>query len=253
VTGAGGEVTKQQRAASFGSVADVYERSRPDYPPQAVRWLVGDQRADVLDVAAGTGKLTRQLRAFGHPVVGLEPSVQMLDRLRNVESEIPVVAGRSEALPFRPATFDAVTVAQAWHWFDRNLATAELARVLRPGGRACILWNFRDESVDWVAELSTLIGSEGTSEAQSDSDPLSSNAAFSASTKRTFRFEQVLDQDLLVALVRSRSYVATLPEDEQRALLDRIVNLCEEHSQLAGRSRFAMPYRTLAFRGQRLA
>jgi ubiquinone/menaquinone biosynthesis C-methylase UbiE len=251
VTGAAAEVTKQQRAGSFGAVADDYERSRPGYPLEAVRWLAGSSPVLVLDVAAGTGKLTRQLRAFGHRVVGLEPSVQMLNRLHLAGKEIPVVAARAEALPFRPATFDAVTVAQAWHWFDRTAATAELARVLRPGGHAGILWNFRDESVDWVAELSTLIGSEGTSEAESDSDPLA-GAAFSASIKRTFWFQQALDRDLLVALVRSRSYVATLPEDEQAALLARIVKLCEEHPQLARRSRFVMPYRTLAFRAQQL-
>ena len=145
-----------------------------------------------------------------------------------------------------------ITVAEAWHWFDQPAAAAEFARVLRPGGHACILWNFRDESVDWVAELSTIIGSEGTSETESEGDPLGGSSAFTPSTERTYRFDQPLDQDLLVSLVRSRSYVASLPPDEQRAVLSRIVELCQEHPQLSGRPEFSMPYRTLVFRAERL-
>jgi SAM-dependent methyltransferase len=252
VTEADADAIRRQRAASFGAVAGDYERSRPGYPNDAVRWMVGNNQATVLDVAAGTGKLSTQLRVLAHSVVALELSEQMLHQLRSLARAIPAAAGRAEALPFRAACFDVITVAQAWHWFDHSAAAAEFARVLRPGGHACILWNFRDESVDWVAELSTIIGSEGTSETESEGDPLAGNSAFTPSTERTYRFEQPLDQDLLVSLVRSRSYVASLPADEQRAVLDRIVELCKEHPQLSGRPQFSMPYRTLAFRAQRL-
>jgi SAM-dependent methyltransferase len=176
----------------------------------------------------------------------------MLHRLRGAEKKIPLIAGRAEALPCGTASLDLVTVAQAWHWFDQDAASSELARVLRPGGHACILWNFRDESVDWVAEMSTIIGSKGTSEAGSDSDPLAGSRAFSPSTRRTYRFQQLLDRDLLISLVRSRSYVATLPSNERRTVLSRIAGLCEEHPQLTGRKRFAMPYRTLVYRATRL-
>lgn len=247
------EDIRQQRAHSFGAIAGDYERSRPGYPRDAVVWMLGDRATTVLDVAAGTGKLTVQLRAHGHSVVALEPSLEMLRQLRSGHPEIPAASGRAEALPFRSDFFDVVTVAQAWHWFDPPMASAELARVLRPGGRACIVWNFRDESTEWVAELSRLIGSEGTSEADSNSDPLAASEEFSPSSKRTYRFDQPLDRDLLVALVRSRSYVASLPENQRRDLLDRIGRLCEEHPQLAGRSRFSMPYRTLVYRAQKVS
>jgi SAM-dependent methyltransferase len=214
--------------------------------------MAGGEAATVLDVAAGTGKLTTQLRDLGHSVVALELSEQMLRQLRSHDVAIPAAAGRAEALPFRAASFDVITVAQAWHWFEQPVAAAEFARVLRPGGHSCILWNFRDEAVDWVAELSTIIGSEGTSETESDGDPLAGSSAFTPSIKRTYRFEQPLDQGLLVSLVRSRSYVASLPVDEQRVVLNRIVELCQEHPQLSGRPRFSMPYRSLVFRAERL-
>jgi hypothetical protein len=103
-----------------------------------------------------------------------------------------------------------------------------------------------------VAELSSIIGSEGTSEAGSASDPLAASAAFSPSTRRIYGFEQPLDRELLVSLVRSRSYVATLPDDERRTVLSRIGGLCEEHPQLTGRTRFPMPYRTLVYRATQL-
>jgi SAM-dependent methyltransferase len=233
-------------------VADDYERARPGYPDAAIYEITKGRPDAILDVAAGTGKLTRQLHALGFPVVALEPSVEMLRRLKAVEKDIPAIAARAEAIPFRTAGFDLVTVAQAWHWFDPTGASAELARVLRPGGDACILWNFRDESVDWVAKLSKIIGSEGTTEADSDADPLSDSAAFSPSTRHEYWFEQPLHRDLLVSLVRSRSYVASLGPDKQRGVLNRVAELCQEDPQLRGRTEFAMPYRTLLFRAQKL-
>jgi ubiquinone/menaquinone biosynthesis C-methylase UbiE len=246
------EKLRQELAGSFGGVADDYERARPGYPRSAIEEITRDRPGRILDIGAGTGKLTRQLHALGFYVVGVEPSLQMLQRLRRVEKEIPTIAGRAEALPCRTASFDVVTVAQAWHWFDPVPATAEMARVLRPGGHACILRNLRDESVDWVAELSTIIGSEGTTEAESDSDPLAGGACFSSWTRQEYRLEQTLDRDLLLSLVTSRSYVVTLPQDERRVVLDRVVELCKEHPQLAGREQFTMPYQTLLFRAGKL-
>jgi SAM-dependent methyltransferase len=239
---------KQLLADSFGAIAHDYERARPGYPGEAVEWITGGHRRVILDVAAGTGKLTAQLSNLGNFVVALEPSLEMLDRLRAAHPHIPAAAGRAEALPFAEGSFDIVTVAQAFHWFDGPVAIAEFARVLRPGGHLVILWNFRDDSVDWVAELSKLIGSEGAEKEKEGSyDPLPSSSPFGPSTNRTFRLEQPLDPALLVGLVRSRSYVATLPSDEQEALLRKVARLCDEHPALAGRSEFVMPYRTEVF------
>jgi SAM-dependent methyltransferase len=245
------QAIRRQRAASFGGVAGDYARSRPGYPDAAVRWMTEGGPGAVLDVAAGTGKLTLQLRDYASYVAALELAVPMLQELQALDPSIAAVSGRAEALAFRTGSFDLITVAQAFHWLDQQAAAAEFARVLRPGGRVGILWNFRDESVGWVADLSKIIGSED-SEQQDFFDRLTSLDHFAPSVERIFEFEQVLDRDLLVALVRSRSYVATLPDEERVSLLSEVVRLCEEHPSLSGRSQFSMPYRTHVYRAERI-
>ena len=244
--------SKQQLADSFGAIAYDYERARPGYPEEAVEWITGGHPRIILDVAAGTGKLTAQLAHLGNFVVGLEPSLDMLNRLRAAHPRIPATAGRAEALPFAEESFDLITVAQAFHWFDQPVAIAEFARVLRPRGHLAILWNFRDDSVDWVAELSKLIGSEGAEKEQELSyDPFPSSSLFGPSINRTFRLEQPLDRALLIRLVRTRSYVATLSSDEQGVLLGKVGRLCDEHPSLSSHSQFLMPYRTEVFLSER--
>jgi SAM-dependent methyltransferase len=240
-------------AHSFGVVADEYERARPGYPDDATRWIAGDVPAAILDVAAGTGKLTTQLHDVGHHIVGLDSSIEMLSQLRRQQFDIGLTVGRAEGLPFGSELFDTITVAQAFHWFDQPAAIAEFARVLRPGGHLAILWNFRDESVDWVAELSKLIGREGAEKEKEPSyEPLPPTAPFKPSAHRTFRFEQPLDRHLLVGLVKSRSYVATLPERKRNSVLNEVFRLCDEHPALAGRSKFSMPYRTEVFLAEKI-
>lgn len=138
----------------FGREADAYERSRPSYPPEAVTWLVDRFRlrpgAVVADLAAGTGKLTRLLLPTGASVVGIEPVEGMRRVLHQMLPGVPIAGGTAEAMPIKSSSLDAVGVAQAFHWFDADKAFAELARVLRPGGRVGFAWNARDRSVDWV-------------------------------------------------------------------------------------------------------
>jgi SAM-dependent methyltransferase len=245
-------MSRDELAHSFRGVAADYARSRPGYPDDATRWIAGEVSAAILDVAAGTGKLTTQLHVLGHRVVGLDPSVEMLVQLREQQPALGVTVGRAEALPFQAETWDRITVAQAFHWFDQPVAIAEFARVLRPEGYLAILWNFRDETVGWVAELSNLIRSEGAEKEKDPSyNPLPPGAPFGPTTHRTFTFEQALDPDRLVRLVKSRSYVSTLPENKRNKILSEVLRLCREHAALAGRSEFAMPYRTEVFLAQK--
>jgi ubiquinone/menaquinone biosynthesis C-methylase UbiE len=123
------------RAASFGSVGGEYERGRPSYPAEAVAWLVGTDPLQVIDLGAGTGKLTRRLLELGHDVVAVEPAKGMLEQL---EAELPAattVDGTAEAIPLPDGQADAVVAGQAFHWFDAERALPEIARVLRPAGR----------------------------------------------------------------------------------------------------------------------
>src|SRR5215472_516705 len=141
-------------ASGFGAQAATYDRARPSYPPDAVRWLaealrIGPGRR-VVDLAAGTGKLTALIAGAGAELVAVEPVAQMRDLLHARLPAVPLLAGVAESLPFASASVDAVTVAQAFHWFDASRAMAELARVVRTGGRLGLVWNARQRGVDWT-------------------------------------------------------------------------------------------------------
>ena len=141
------------RAASFGAAADHYDRGRPSYPAEAVDWLVPTTAHHVLDLGAGTGKLTRLLHDRGLDVLAVEPSPGMRARLAAALPDVRLLDGTAEAIPLPDASVDAVLVAQAWHWVDPARAVPEVARVLVPGGRLGLVWNIRDEREDWVRQL----------------------------------------------------------------------------------------------------
>lgn len=228
----------RERAGSFGAAADVYDRSRPSYPVEAVRWLLPDDAHRVLDLGAGTGKLTGVLLGLGLDVVAVEPSEPMRSY---VSSRAERLAGSAEQVPLPDASLDAVLVGQAFHWFDVGPALREAARVLRPGGTLGLLWNLRDESVEWVRAVWALLDAEGLDLAQ----PFPAQAGLSAPVRQVFAYEQELDADLLVDLVASRSAVLTLPEDERVALLGRVRALAPPEEP------FVLPYRTEAWRSVR--
>jgi len=143
--------------AGFGSASERYDKARPGYPPSAIAALELPAAARVLDLAAGTGQLTRALRAAGHPVVAVEPLATMRERLDAEE----VLDGTAEAIPLPDACVDAVTVGDAWHWFDGPRAAGEVARVLRPGGVLALLWRHPEAQQDgseWFARVAAVIG-----------------------------------------------------------------------------------------------
>src|SRR5215469_869003 len=144
-------------ARGFGTQAATYDRVRPSYPPDAIGWLTQALRIGpghrVVDLAAGTGKLTALLAGAGADFVAVEPVTAMRDVLRVRLPGVAAVAGVAESLPFASGSIDAVTVAQAFHWFDAARAMAELARVIRVGGRLAVIWNSREPGVDWVDQI----------------------------------------------------------------------------------------------------
>lgn len=245
------------KARSFGSVADYYERGRPGYPAETIAWLCERGGTNIVDLGAGTGKLTRQLAESAREVVAVEPSLEMLMRLLPDGSIVRVCAA-AEAIPVRPGWADTITVAQAFHWFDIDRAIEEIHRVLRPHGTLGLIWNLRDDSVDWVAELSDVIGSldaHVSGVADSDRygfDPshgfVSKSGLFTGFERRVFRHSQRLDVEGLVALVQSRSNVVMKPEGERRELADRVRRLCRDHPTIRGRETFDLPYKTHVFR-----
>ena len=240
-----------QHSRSFDSVADAYDRARPSYPGTAVSWLLGAAPLRVLDLAAGTGAFTRPLLEAGHIVLAADHLPSMLAHLRRRSSSpaLAVVAASAEQLPLRDATFDAITVAQAYHWFDEASAVPELARVLRPGGVLALLWNQRDRTIPWVRRLGELMGSDDLH--PDPSGTLGLSGFFGAVEWRRFRLYQPLNRDGLIDLVRSRSYVAVLGDAERQRLLRRVGELYDE--QRGDSIGLQMPYWTHCLRVTRLS
>jgi SAM-dependent methyltransferase len=213
-------------AAGFASAAEVYERARPSYPAEAVSWLVertglGPGRT-VLDVGAGTGKLTRLLVPSGARVVAVEPVAEMRALIREAEA----VDGTAEELPLPDGSADVVTVAQAFHWFDHDRALPELHRVLRPGGQLVLVWNMRDldDPVQRGVEdlLAPLRGEVPLQQTGSWRGPLERSQLFAAGELRHFRYEQRFTTDDLCDRVASTSFVAAMRPVDRDALLARV-------------------------------
>ena len=231
----------RERAGSFGAAAEVYDRSRPSYPVDAVRWALPADARRVLDLGAGTGKLTAVLVDLGLDVVAVEPSAEMRAR---IPARAQVLGGSAERIPLPDASVDAVLAAQAFHWFDLDVALPEIARVLRPGGTLGVLWNERDESVPWVRAVWDLWG--GEPERVVGGLQLAGNDQLSAPERAEFRHAQSLDADLLVDLVASRSALITMPEDERVEVLQRVRELAPADEP------FDLPYVLEAWRSVRL-
>ena len=232
-------------ASSFAQVAREYERARPEYPLEAVRWLAGDEPRDVVDLGAGTGKLTRALVVAGHRVTAIEPLPEMLELLPEHAPGAFAILGSAEIIPLPDAHADVVTCAQSFHWFDRSLALPEIARVLRPEGRLAVVWNTRDDDVPWVARLSAIIGEERVRDDDVLPEAIEEGRLFGPVEKAEFRFEQQLDRERLLDLVRSRSYCAKLEPAARDPILEAVRAL---YDQVAGPDGLALPYVTECFR-----
>ncbi len=240
------EADKARRARSFGAAADVYERARPGYPDAAVDWLVPEGARAVLDLGAGTGKLTRSLAARGLDVVAVEPIAEMRANLAAALPEVRTLEGTAEAIPLEDDSVDAITVAQAWHWVDPERATAEAARVLRPGGTLGLIWNRRDERVDWVARIGQVMGS-GDAE-MIEMEGIEIGPPFGPTETFVADWERPMDVDLLVEMAASRSYVITATARRRKEILDGVRRVVESEPHLG--TEFDFPYRTYCFRAR---
>jgi SAM-dependent methyltransferase len=231
-------------ALSFGRAVDDYERGRPSYPAAAVDWMLrtAGSVTRVVDVGAGTGKFTASLLARGLRVSAVEPDPQMRSRLATNHPAAVALAGTAEAMPLDDASADLVTFAQSWHWVDVALASAEVARVLRPGGALALVWNIRDPEVAWVERLGEVMGSSKAE--QYNSHEPSVAAPLVIEDYAEFLWQNPLSREQLIAMVTSRSYVITLAEADRLALLERLDELLDTHPDLAGRTDYLMPYRT---------
>jgi SAM-dependent methyltransferase len=233
----------------FETGSDIYERARPGYPDEAVSHLIATAGltpgSRVLDLAAGTGKLTRQLLAARCDCVAVEPSASMREECRRMVPGAAIAGGTAEMIPVADSAVDAVVVAQAFHWFDAPRALAEVARVLRPRGWLALIWNERDESDPVIAELVRISKWDQCQPypAGMDFGPVIDRSALFGPVARTkFHWAQRLDRTAFVEQVASRSYVQVLPARERQDLLEEVAAF---GSTLA--APIAMPYTTDLF------
>ena len=239
---------RRERSLSFGSQAAAYERGRPSYPPEAVDWLLAPTDTwvarDVLDLGAGTGKLTTRLVERGLTVVAVDPIAEMLEMLRTALPDTPALLGSAEQIPLPDNAVDAVLVAQAWHWFDSEQAVAEIARVLRPGGRLGVLWNTRDERSGWVKDFGRIVGLEH----DRDNATVDLPEPFTDIATHQVEWTNYITPQALIDYVASRSYCITSPAEVRTRTLDEVRELLASHPSLVNATGLAMPYITVCVR-----
>ena len=235
------------QARAFELVADVYERARPEYPEAAVAWMaekldLHDGRT-VLDLGAGTGKLTRALVRTGADVIAVEPGEAMLVELERAVPGVKALRGGAEDIPLPDDSVDAITIGQAFHWFRHDEALPELHRVLRRGGGVALVWNARDRESAIQREvndvIAPLVPPDRTAVVGGSSRYLAESDLFGPLEQRRFPFTQELDADQLVARIRSISFVAAAPADRQSEVERKLRDLMAEHG-----GRIAFPYVT---------
>jgi ubiquinone/menaquinone biosynthesis C-methylase UbiE len=230
---------------SFGSVAAAYDRGRPSYPADAVTWAVGAEAQVVLELGAGTGKLTAELVRQGHAVHATDPDGDMLEVL---QARVPGCSARrasAEDVPANDRSVDVVVVGQAFHWFDHARALPEIARVLKRGGHLAIVHNERDQRIPWVRRLGDVLGQQDhdfTPEALVQSD------LFGFVEEKAFKHWQDVNRESILDLARSRSNIATLEAEAQQAKLAEVRAFYDEYGR--GMDGMQIPYVTKVFRAR---
>lgn len=245
----------------FSTQAVTYAQGRPDYPRQLTGWLADtlhiDALSSVIDLGAGTGKFTRLLSTLAPTLIAVEPVAAMGAQLTKLLPDVRLVNGTAESIPLPAASADAVVCAQAFHWFSTEAALAEIHRVLKPGGRLGLVWNVRDESVDWVAAITDIITPyEGDTPRFHTGRwrEAFTGEYFSEPEMTCFPYSHVgSPQEVIMDRFLSVSFIAALPEASKAVVTAQLQALIDTHPSLKGRDTVAFPYQTQAYVCHRLS
>jgi SAM-dependent methyltransferase len=239
VTTGAPDAVHEAAAEGFARGAGAYERGRPSYPPEAVSWLVEQlgmaSGRRVLDLAAGTGKLTRLLVATGASLIAVEPVAEMRSALAGLAPRVDVRAGTAEAIPLPDASVDAVAIAQAFHWFASETALAEIARVLTPTGRLGLVWNRRDLTLPLQAAISEIIephrGSTPSFMTGNWREAFQHTRLLIPTAEHQVPYEQSLTIDQLIDRVLSVSFIAALSPSARDGVEREVRALAQRHGE----------------------
>lgn len=230
-------------ALSFGSVAGAYDRGRPGYPPAAVAWAVGQEPRIVLELGAGTGKLTAELVRQGHAVHATDPDPAMLEVLRERVPECSSRQASAEEIPANDRSVDVVVIGQAFHWFDHARALPEIARVLRPDGHVAIVHNERDTRIPWVRRLGALLGDQ---DHLHEPEALVTSDLFGFVEDHSFKHWQDVNRESILDMALSRSTIAVLDDEEREARLEAVLAFYDDYGR--GMDGMQIPYVTHCYR-----
>ena len=249
-------MTIQIKAATgFNQGADAYERGRPDYPQEAVEFMLQSlavgPASTLVDLGAGSGKFTRLLVAAGMRPLAVEPVAAMRTKFRQLLADIAVLDGSAEHIPVQDSSIDAVVAAQAFHWFDGEAALKGIHRVLKPGGKLGMIWNVRDESLPLMADLTRIM------DPHEDGAPryrtmewkkaFDQSTLFTALQQQDFPYEQVGDTQMVVDRIGSVSFISALPAETKLRVLDQVRQAVARHQQAQGSAVIKLPYRSTIF------
>jgi SAM-dependent methyltransferase len=249
----------QAAATGFAREAQAYARGRPEYPVALDHWLREELQLDatrtVVDLGAGTGKFTRRLLTTGANIIAVEPVQEMLTQLTHIVPMVAARSGTAENIPLNDGAADAVVCAQAFHWFATPAALREIRRALRPGGRLGLVWNLRDESVDWVAAMTAIMTPyEGDAPRYRSGDwrKVFPAEGFGPLYEHRFRHGHTGDpEQVIVDRVLSVSFIAALPRAQQHVVAAKLRDLIAMTPDLSGHEEVTVPYETVAFSCER--
>ena len=237
---------RQSRAASFDHVAEIYAAHRPEFQLEAVKWLVSDRPQRVLELGAGTGKMTARLIELKHDVVAADPSEAMLKELNSHASGAHLVRATAESIPLATSSVDMVVAAQCLHLIDHDRAMPEIARVLKPGGSLLVSSIAGDRKIPWVNKVYGLI--HEAPPVRDDYDPFAATDVFELADQTVIRHWEVFRRDRLVGFVASTSTVASLGPAEREQRIIAAEELYDSYGR--GPDGLLMPWLTRCYRGR---